>query len=118
MHAELFDELAEQGFHVEPGRLGENITTRGVDLLTLPTGTHLHIGSEAVVEITGLRNPCVQIDRFQPGLLKQVLDKDQTGQLVRKAGIMSVVVHGGSVTPGDPIAIELPAEPHHALQPV
>jgi hypothetical protein len=118
MHAELFDELAEQGFQVQPGQLGENITTRGVNLLALPTGTLLRIGPEAVVEVTGLRNPCVQIDRFQPGLLKQVLDKDHQGQLIRKAGIMSVVVHGGPVSPTDPIAIELPAKPHRALEPV
>ncbi|MDQ1740677.1 MAG: hypothetical protein QOE53_2329 [Pseudonocardiales bacterium] len=118
MHAELFDELAEQGFDVQPGQLGENITTRGIDLLNLPAGTLLRLGSEAVVEVTGLRNPCVQIDRFQPGLLKQVLHHDEAGQLVRKAGIMSVVVHGGPISPADPIAIELPAEPHHALEPV
>jgi MOSC domain-containing protein YiiM len=118
MHAELFDELAEQGFDVQPGQLGENITTRGIDLLSLPTGTLLRLGATATVEITGLRNPCVQIDRFQDGLLKQVLDKDDQGQPVRKAGIMSVVVHGGPIQPGDPIAIELPAEPHRALKPV
>ena len=118
LHAELFDELAEQGFEVEPGQMGENITTRGIDLLTLPTGALLKLGPEAVVEVTGLRNPCVQIDRFQPGLLKQVLDKDEAGQVTRKAGIMSVVVHGGPVSPADPIVIELPAEPHRALKPV
>jgi hypothetical protein len=118
MHAELFDELAEQGFDVEPGDLGENVTTRGLDLLGLPTGTRLTLGSQAVVEVTGLRNPCVQIDRFQPGLLKQVLGKDEAGELVRKAGIMAVVLHGGQVTPADPITVELPAEPHRALEPV
>ncbi len=118
MHAELFDELAEQGFKVEPGQLGENVTTRGLDLLNLPTGTLLRIGPEAVVEVTGLRNPCVQIDRFQDGLLKAVLTKDEDGELVRKAGIMSVVVHGGLVKPGDPITVEAPAEPHRALKPV
>jgi MOSC domain-containing protein YiiM len=118
MHAELFDELAEQGFDVEPGQLGENITTRGLDLLTLPAGTLLKLGSEAVVEITGLRNPCVQIDRFQAGLLKQVLLQGEDGKPVRKAGIMSVVVHGGPVKPGDPITLEMPAEPHRALKPV
>jgi MOSC domain-containing protein YiiM len=118
MHAELFDELAEQGFEVTPGDLGENVTTRGIDLLSLPVGTHRRLGPEAVVEVTGLRNPCVQIDRFQPGLLKQVLAQDENGGVIRKAGIMSVVVHGGPITPADPIAIELPAEPHHALKPV
>ena len=118
MHAELFDELAEQGFDVQPGQLGENITTRGIDLLNLPTGTLLKLGPEAVIQITGLRNPCVQIDRFQPGLLKAVLGRDEAGRLIRKAGIMSVVVHGGPIRPADPIAIELPAEPHVALEPV
>ncbi len=118
MHAELFDELAEQGFDVQPGQLGENITTRGIDLLGLPAGTHLRVGPEAVIEVTGLRNPCVQIDRFQAGLLKAVLDHDDDGQLVRKAGIMGVVVHGGPVSPADPIAVDLPAQPHAALKPV
>jgi MOSC domain-containing protein YiiM len=117
MHAELFDELAEQGFQVTPGDLGENVTTRGIDLLALPTGTRLKLGSTAEIEVTGLRNPCVQIDRFQPGLLKQVLGKDEAGP-VRKAGIMAVVVHGGQVRPTDPITVELPAEPHSALKPV
>ena len=118
MHAELFDELAAQGYDVQPGQLGENITTRGVDLLNLPTGTLLRFGATATVKITGLRNPCVQIDRFREGLLKKVLDKDEDGRPIRKAGIMSVVLHGGPVQPGDPITIELPAEPHHALKPV
>ena len=115
---ELLDELAEQGFQVTPGQLGENITTRGLDVLDLPTGTRLKLGAQAEIEVTGLRNPCVQIDRFQPGLLKQVLDHDEAGRLIRKAGIMAVVVHGGPVFPGDPIALELPAEPHRALKPV
>jgi hypothetical protein len=118
MHAELFDELAQQGFEVMPGDLGENVTTRGIDLLGLPTGTRLKIGPTAEIEVTGLRNPCVQIDRFQPGLLQQVLGKDETGNLVRKAGIMGVVLHGGPVAADDSIAIELPAEPHSALKPV
>ena len=115
---ELLDELAKQGYEVTPGQLGENITTRGLDLLTLPTGTRLKLGAQAEIEVTGLRNPCVQIDRFQPGLLKQVLDKDKAGKAIRKAGIMGVVVHGGPVKPEDPIALELPAEPHRALKPV
>jgi MOSC domain-containing protein YiiM len=118
IHAELLDELKVQGFDVEPGQLGENITTRGIDLLGLPAGTLLKLGPDAVVEVTGLRNPCVQIDRFQPGLLKQVLLQDEAGKPIRKAGIMSVVVQGGRVTTADPIAIELPAEPHAALRPV
>jgi len=118
LHAELFDELAEQGYDVQPGQLGENITTRGLDLLTLPTGTLLTLGATATVEVTGLRNPCVQIDRFQDGLLTKVLLQDEDGRPIRKVGIMGVVVHGGAVTPGDPITLEVPAEPHRALKPV
>lgn len=118
IHAELFDEVREAGFAVEAGQIGENVTTRGIDLLALPTGTLLHLGDEAVVEVTGLRNPCLQIDMFQQGLLKQVLGKDDEGNLVRKAGIMSVVLVGGVVRTGDPIRVELPAEPHQPLQPV
>ncbi|MEU5437550.1 MOSC domain-containing protein [Streptomyces sp. NPDC020719] len=116
IHEELFGEVAEKGFEVRPGQLGENITTGGLDLLALPTGTLLRLGAEAVVEITGLRNPCAQIDNFQNGLLKQVVGRDETGTVVRKAGIMSVVRAGGVVRPGDPIEVELPAEPHRPLE--
>ncbi|MFJ8666562.1 MOSC domain-containing protein [Streptomyces sp. NPDC093600] len=118
IHAELFDEVAHSGFEVSPGALGENITTRGIDLLGLPTGTRLHLGPEAVVEVTGLRNPCVQIDNYRHGLLRQVLGRDEHGQLVRKAGIMSIVLTGGVVRPGDSIGVELPAEPHRPLEKV
>ncbi|MEU2547739.1 MOSC domain-containing protein [Streptomyces roseolus] len=116
IHAELFDEVAEAGFAVAPGDLGENVTTRGVDLLALPTGARLHLGAEAVVEITGLRNPCAQIDGFRHGLLKQVVGRDADGALVRKAGIMGIVLTGGEVRPGDPVRVELPAEPHRPLE--
>ncbi|MFI6950371.1 MOSC domain-containing protein [Streptomyces sp. NPDC050422] len=116
MHEELFDEVREAGFDVSPGDLGENVTTHGVDLLALPVGTLLHLGGEAVVEITGLRNPCLQIDNFQDGLLKRVVGRDEAGHIVRKAGIMSVVAVGGVVRPGDPVRVELPAEPHRPLE--
>jgi len=116
IHAELHDELREQGFHVAPGQMGENITTRGLDLLRLPRGTLLHLGHEAVVEVTGLRNPCVQINAFQRGLLNAVLGRNEDGELIRKAGIMGVVVHGGLVKPGDTIEVRLPSGPHHALE--
>jgi len=115
IHAELFDEVADAGFEVTPGDLGENVTTRGIDLLALPTGTRLHLGAQAVIEVTGLRNPCAQIDNFRHGLLKQVLGRDEEGRIVRKAGIMSVVLTGGEVRPGDAIRVELPPEPHTPL---
>ncbi|MEV7806439.1 MOSC domain-containing protein [Microbispora sp. NPDC088329] len=118
IHAELHDELREAGFAVWAGDMGENVTTRGVDLLALPTGTRLHLGDTAVVEVTGLRNPCVQLDGFQDGLMKAVLDRDEQGNLVRKAGVMGIVVAGGEVRPGDPIRVEPPVGPHHPLQPV
>ena len=119
IHAELFDELRAAGYELEPGFVGENVTTRGVDLLGLPTGTLLRLGERgAVVEVTGLRNPCTQLDGFRPGLMRAVLDRDADGGLVRKAGIMGVVVGGGAVRPGDPIAVELPAGPHRRLEPV
>ncbi|MEU0246094.1 MOSC domain-containing protein [Streptomyces sp. NPDC006235] len=116
MHEELFEEVGEEGFKVAPGELGENITTRGVDLLGLPAGALLRIGDTAVLEVTGLRNPCLQIDLFQDGLLKRVVGRDEAGNVVRKAGIMSVVRQGGVVRPGDAIAVELPAEPHRPLE--
>ena len=118
IHAELFDELRAKGFAVKPGELGENVTTSGVDLLALPTGTRLHLGASAVVEITGLRNPCIQIDNFQKGLMAATLDKDADGNPVRKAGIMSIVIAEGDVRPGDAVGVELPATPHRPLLPV
>ena len=118
LHEELFDELAPKSFIVRPGEMGENVTTRGIDLLGLPTGTRLYLGDSAVVEVTGLRNPCIQIDRFQKGLMAATLDRDANGNLIRKAGVMSVVLAGGDVRPGDPIRVELPDGPHRALEPV
>jgi MOSC domain-containing protein YiiM len=118
MHAELFDELRTRGYVVKPGDLGENITTSGIDLLALPTGTRLHLGASAVVEITGLRNPCIQLDTFQKGLMAATLDKDADGNLIRKAGIMSIVISQGDVRPGDAIRVELPDMPHRPLLPV
>ncbi len=116
LHAELFDELASGGFAVTAGDLGENVTTRGIDLLQLPRGTLLWFGASACVEITGLRNPCAQIERFQTGLLSAVLDRREDGAVLRKAGVMGIVRAGGEVRVGDAIAVELPAGPHHALQ--
>jgi MOSC domain-containing protein YiiM len=115
IHAELHDDLRARGFHVGAGQLGENITTRGIDLLGLPRGTTLHIGGQAVVEVTGLRNPCAQIDAFEPGLLAAVLDRDADGRLVRKAGVMGVVVRGGEIRPGDRIGVTLPPGPFETL---
>jgi MOSC domain-containing protein YiiM len=118
IHAELFDELRAAGFDVAPGQIGENITTRGLDLLTLPTGTHLLFGDDAAVALTGLRNPCVQLNRFQPGLMAAVLGRDAAGDLVRKAGVMGIVLADGTVRPGDVIRVVLPKPPHRALAPV
>lgn len=115
IHEELFAEVGEGGFKVAPGELGENITTRGIDLLALPAGTLLRIGDSAVLEVTGLRNPCLQIDNFRHGLLKQVVGRDEAGNIVRKAGIMSIVREGGVVRPGDTIEMELPSGPHRPL---
>jgi MOSC domain-containing protein YiiM len=118
MHAELFDELRAKGFAVQPGDLGENVTTSGIDLLALPTGTRLHLGATAMVEVTGLRNPCAQIDGFQKGLMAATLDKDADGNLIRKAGVMSIVLADGEVRPGDTVRVELPDTPYRALKPV
>ena len=118
LHAELLEALSARGFEVAPGQLGENITTRGIELLRLPVGTHLCLGPAAIVELTGLRNPCAQIDRFQPGLLSAVISRTAEGHLVRLAGVMAVVLAGGSVAPGDPIEIRMPAGQPKALIPV
>ena len=118
IHSELFDELRDAGFSVWAGLMGENVTTRGVDLLRLPTGARLHLGRDAIIEVTGLRNPCRQLNKIAPGLMKATLAYDEDGGLVRKAGIMAIVVAGGEVGEGDAIAVELPPEPHTRLPPV
>lgn len=116
IQAELFNELNEQGFSVGPGELGENITTQGVDLLHLPVGSKLHIGKTAVVELTALRNPCIQINDFQKGLLKAVVSRDENGNLIRKVGVMGIVLAGGIVKQNDDIKTQLPEEPHKPLE--
>lgn len=118
MRAELFEELRPKGFVVKPSDLGENVTTSGIDLLALPAGARLHLGESAVVEVTGLRNPCTQLDVFQKGLMAATLHKDAHGHLIRKAGIMGIVLADGDVRPGDPIVVEWPNEPHRPLLPV
>jgi MOSC domain-containing protein YiiM len=117
IHGELFDELRAKGFEVKPGDLGENVTTDGIDLLGLSAGTRLYLGSDAVVEVTGLRNPCHQIDDFQKGLLEATLDRSGP-HLVRKTGVMTIVLAGGDVRPGDAIRVEPPEGPHRPLVPV
>lgn len=116
IHEELFDEVREAGFEVAAGQLGENVTTQGIELLDLPRGTLLRLGDTAVVEVTGLRNPCLQIDGWQKGLLKQVVGRGEDGRPRFKSGIMSVVVTGGVVRPGDPVEVELPDGPHLPLE--
>jgi len=115
IHAELHDELRARGLDVTPGEMGENITTRGVDLLGLPAGTRLRVGETAVLEITGLRNPCAQIEDHRSGLLAAVVGRNDAGVVIRKAGVMSVVLVSGEVKPGDAINVALPAEPHRPL---
>lgn len=116
IHSELFAELADKGFDVGPGQMGENITTLGLDLLAMPVATELRIGAELVLRLTGLRNPCSQLDRFRPGLMAAVLERAPDGKLIRKAGVMSVVLVGGVVRPGDEIRVHLPAGPHRELE--
>ncbi len=118
IHAELHDELRAAGFDVGSAEMGENVTTRDVELLALPRGTRLRLGERAVVEITGLRNPCKQLDGLAPGLMAATLERDGDGKLVRKAGVMGIVLTGGEVRVGDAIGIELPPEPHQPLEPV
>ena len=114
--AELFDELDQKGFTVAPADLGENITTRGIDLLGLPRGTVLKIGDAVRLEVTGLRNPCAQIDRFKKGLLAAVLDKSPDGEVIRKTGVMAIALAGGTIRADDPIKVELPDPPFLPLE--
>jgi len=116
LHEELHDELRQQGFDIAPGQIGENILTRGIDLLSLPVNTILKIGDETVVKITGLRNPCKQLDDNAPGLLNAVLDREDDGTLILKAGIMGIVLQGGEIVLNDTIQVELPPEPHQPLE--
>ena len=116
IHGELFDELRDKGFEITAGLIGENITTRGIDLLNLPRHTKLFIGEDAIVEVTGLRNPCSQLNALQPGLTAAVLSHDDEGNLIRKSGIMSIVKMGGEIKPGDEIRIELPDKPFLTLE--
>ena len=118
IHAELHDELRAQGFDLRAGQMGENITTRGIALLTLPQRARLHLGASAVIEITGLRNPCAQLDGIQQGLMKALVMRDADSNIVRKAGIMAIVLQDGIVKPGDAIRVELPHEPHQPLEPI
>lgn len=118
IHSELFAELREAGFDVWAGLMGENVTTRGIDLLRLPVGARLRLGREAVVEVTGLRNPCWKLNKLRPGLMKATLARDQDGKLVRKAGVMATVAASGEVSEGDIIQVELPPLPHRPLGPV
>ena len=118
IHAELHDELEAAGFALRGGQMGENITTRGMTLLSLPTGARLRLGATAMVEVTGLRNPCTQLDGIQGGLMAATLGRDERGSLIRKAGVMAIVLVGGEVHPGDVIAAELPTGPHRPLEPV
>lgn len=117
IHGELLEELKTNGYHIIPGQMGENITTSGIDLLSLPKDTILKIGVSSI-QITGLRNPCYQLDGIQPGLMKAVLDKDADGNLIRKAGVMAIVLEGGTIETGDEISIEYPEKPHQALEKV
>jgi hypothetical protein len=118
LHAELFDELRAAGYPVLPGQMGENVTTQDLDILGLSAGTQLRLGDHAVVEVTGLRNPCAQIERFMPGLLSAVVARSADGRVVRKAGVMGIVVAGGIVRAGDAITFVRKPSPHEALQPV
>ena len=118
IHAELFDELRAKGFEITPGLMGENVTTRGIDLLALPRGARLHLGASAIVEVTGLRNPCTQLDGIQAGLMEAVLERDPARGLIRKAGVMGIVVAGGEVAAGDAIAVEPREGAHEPLKPV
>ncbi|MEO9336701.1 MOSC domain-containing protein [Mesorhizobium sp. SB112] len=115
---EIIEELNRQGFMVNAGEMGENITTKGLDLAGLPQNTILTLGDTARVQVTGLRNPCFQLDDFQQGLMTAVLGRDEAGNILRKAGIMTIVLEGGVVKPSDPISVSLPALPHVSLGPV
>jgi MOSC domain len=112
--SELFRSLSEAGFEVAAGDLGENITTTGLDLERMPLGTLIEFGLMAMIELTGLRTPCVLIDRFQAGLKRQVLSSDETGPPF-KCGVLGVVRSGGPVAAGDAARARLPSSRFRTL---
>ena len=116
LHAEMIDEIRGKGFDIKSGDVGENITTHGIDLINLPRHTRLHIGSSVILSVTGLRNPCAQLDNFQSGLTQAFLGKTADGKLIRKAGIMAIVLESGAIHQGDEIRLELPSPPHLMLE--
>lgn len=116
IHKELFEELSQKGYQIQPGNMGENITTQNLDLLNLPKNTILKIGDNAQVQITGLRNPCKQLNDFQSGLMNELVFKDETGKIIRKSGIMGIVLTSGVIKPGDSIEVEYPPLPHEELE--
>ena len=116
MHAELFDELAEQGITVLPGQMGENVVTRGIDVLNLPQGAEFHFPSGAIIQITGLRSPCKKLNTIHPDLLKAVVEKRADGSVNKKTGVMSIVLIGGDILEGDDIKVVLPEGPHKPLE--
>ena len=116
LHAEMIDEICGKGFSIKPGDVGENITTHGIDLINLPRHTRLHVGSSVILSVTGLRNPCAQLDNFQAGLTQAFLGKTSDGKLIRKSGVMAIVLEGGAIHQGDEIRVEMPSQPHLALE--
>ena len=112
--SELFQALRADGYELRPGDLGENILTAGLDLEALPLGTILKLGAEAAIELTGLRTPCVLIDRFKPGLKRRML-VEEYGRPRFRCGVMAVVRSSGRISTGDAIAVRLPSEPLKSL---
>ena len=118
LEAEFLEALATDApnfpaFH--PGDFGENILTRSIRLISLPLGTRLHLGPTAIVELTGLRSPCKQMNTLRPGLMKASF---VPGTRRHRAGVMAVVLEAGTLSAADTIHVELPPEPHIALRPV
>jgi len=111
--SELLDDVRAAGHEIEPGRLGENVTTTGIDLIGLPVGSMLRIGDTALVALTGLRNPCKQIRDVGDGVLKMMFVDGERygrpGEQIGRTGVMGVVVAGGTVSAGDEIAVRYPA---------
>lgn len=116
--AELHEELVADGFDLDHGGFGENLVTRGIALGDLPVGTTLALGDDAIIVLTGLRDPCAQIDRHREGLRAAVAFDPGEGPKLFRDGAMAMVVRGGVVRTGDPIGVALPPEPHHPMRKV
>jgi MOSC domain-containing protein YiiM len=107
--SEVIDELVQRGFPVFYGALGENLTTRGIDVRQLRIGDQIRAGG-ALLEIMQPRGPCSALDIYGESLKDEIYDKqvkarDPASPRWGMSGFYASVISAGPVGPGDPIAV-------------